>query len=67
MFQPGYSKVRTKDGGKFYGPSVNSLGKVLHLKKAHRTAVEALDYSKRFCRKWDLLHGKEKEVSGNQG
>jgi hypothetical protein len=64
MLQPGYSKIRTKDGGKFYAPSINLLGKVLHLKGAKRTATEALNYSRRFCQKWELLHAK-KEISGN--
>ena len=66
MLQPGFSKVKTKDGGKFYAPSVNSLGKVLHLKSAKRTAMEALDYSRRFCLKWEQLHAKEK-IPSDQG
>lgn len=64
MLQAEYSKVRTP-AGKFYAPALNSLGKRIHLKRAHRTAAEALNYSKRFIQKWNVLH--EEKVSSGQG
>jgi hypothetical protein len=68
MLQPGYTRVKTRDGGKFYGPTVASLGKTLHLKKPQRTAMEALSYSKRFCARYARLKShEEKEIPGDQG
>jgi hypothetical protein len=67
LLQPGYSKFKTRDGGKLYGPSVTSLGKTLHLKRAQRTAIEALAYSKNFCARYERLKNAQKEIPGDQG
>lgn len=65
MLRPSYSRINTKDGGKFYGPAVTFLSSSRHLKKAQKTASKALEYAEKFIEKWNKLHGKEKEVSGN--
>lgn len=65
MLQASYSKIRTKDGGKFYGPAVTFLTTSRHLKKAHKTATAALQYAKRFIKKWNELHGEKKEIPSN--
>lgn len=65
--QPGYSKVRIKTGDKFYAPSVTFLGKTLHLKRVQRTATQALNYSRKFCKTWErFTHGKEEEIPSHQ-
>jgi hypothetical protein len=67
MFQPGYSKIKAKDGGKFYGPKISFLGSSRHLKRAQKTASEALAYAYRFCARYERLKNAEKKVSGDQG
>ena len=54
-----------RDGGKFYGPTVNSLGKILHLKSPKGTAADAYAYSKRFCARYERLKNAQKEIPGN--
>jgi hypothetical protein len=67
LLQPCYSKIKTRDGRKFYGPAVLSLGKMLHLKRPWGTAVEAMNYSRRFCARFERLKHAQKEIPGNQG
>jgi len=64
-YTPGYSKVKVKNGTKFYGPTISYFGKTLHLKGVKKTASDALTYSRRFCARLERL--REKEISGYQG
>lgn len=62
-----YSKIKAKDGSKFYAPKVVYFEQVVHLKGAKKTATLALEYASRFIQKWKQLHGEEKKIPSNQG
>lgn len=62
----GSQRFNTREKTKFYGPWVNIGGRVMRLKRLHKTATGAQQYVARFAKRLERLLDAQKKMESHQ-